>query len=111
MEKKQYYFYIMGNAHKHTIKIGLTTNINRREYQIQQHENLQVLDYLPCICSFVDALLMESLLRKAISNRGLKHYGLDHFKATVEQYKNIRSNTLDILQKVVDAYIKFDELL
>ena len=111
MEKKQYYFYIMGNAHKHIIKIGLTTDIDRRSYQLKHMENLKVINYLPCTCIDTDALLLESLLRKAISNRGLKHYGLDHFKATPEQYNTIRNTTMDILQKCVDTYFTINELL
>lgn len=111
MGKKYYYFYIMGNAYKHTVKIGLTTDIKRREYQIKHTENLQIITHCSCVCSIVDALLMEALLRKAISKQGLKHYGLDHFKATVEQYHRIRSTASDILAKCIDTYLTIDELL
>lgn len=101
---KNYYFYIMGNAHKHTVKIGLTTNIQRREKQIKINENLHLIASVTVNCSLVDALLMESLVRKAVNNQGLKHYGLDHFKATVEQYQTIRYTAKDILNRCIDAY-------
>ena len=110
-KQQQYYFYIMGNAHKHIIKIGLTTDINRREYQIKKLENLHIISYFPCTCSDVDALLIESLLRKTMDNQGLEHYGLDHFKATVEQYKTVRANAEHILQISIDTYIKLYDLL